>query len=215
MGFFAGRVTCTRFRVLGHSPGMFGPQHLAKLEKNAIGKARVPSGDGVEIGWTAGDHVLDVDFDLAKNVINETLHFGLRVDQTKFPPDLLRAYTQVEVKALAANNPSGQPSNRQKKQAKQSALDRLEEEARDGRFLKRKVYPLLWDSPSNELLAGTASATAIDRLLALFQQTFGQSFEALTAGRQAFLLSQVRQQTRGVDDANPSPFVSPKLWSAP
>src|SRR5437867_408354 len=32
MGFFSGRVTCTRFRVLGHSPGMFGPQHLAKLE---------------------------------------------------------------------------------------------------------------------------------------------------------------------------------------
>src|SRR5207244_9011727 len=140
MGFSSGRVTCVRYRVQGHSPGMFGPEHLAKLAANAIGKARVLSGDGVEIGWTAGDHVLDVDFDLAKNVINDTLHCGLRVDQTKFPSDLLRAYTQVELKALAANNPSGQPSSRQKKQAKQSALDRLEQEARDGRFLKRKVY---------------------------------------------------------------------------
>jgi len=207
MGFFTGRVTCTRFRVLGHSPGTFGPQQLAKLDKNAIGKARILSGEGVEIGWTAGDHVLDIEFDLAKNIINDTLHFGLRVDQTKVPSDLLRAYTQVELKALAANNSSGQASNRQKKQAKQSALDRLEQEARDGRFLKRKVYPLLWDSPSNELLVGTSSATAIDRLLTLFQQTFGQSFEPLGAGRQGYLLSQVRQQTRGIDDAEVSPFV--------
>lgn len=207
MGFFTGRVTCTRFRVTGHAPGMFGPEHLDKLEKNAIGKARVMAGDGVEIGWTAGDHLLDVDFDLAKNVINDTLHFALRIDQTKLPNDLLRAYTQVDLKALTANNPSGRASNNQKKQAKQSARDRLEHEARDGRFLKRKVYHLLWDSPSNELLVAASSATVIDRLHTLFEQTFGQKFEPLTAGKQAYQLAQLRQQTRGIDDAEVSPFV--------
>jgi hypothetical protein len=186
---------------------MFGPEHLAKLEKHAIGKARVLTGEGVEIGWTAGDHVLDVTFDLAKNIVNETLHFALRVDQQKLPSDLLRAYTQVELQALAASNPSGLPSKRQKREARQSALERLETEARDGRFLKRKAYPLLWDSPSNEVLLGTTSSTAVDRLHTLFQKTFGQSFEPLTAGKQAFLLSQVRQQTQGVDDAEVAPFV--------
>ena len=207
MGFFSGRVTCVRYRVRGHSPGMFGPEHLEKLEARAIGKARLLSGDGVEVGWTAGDHILDTKFDLGKNIIGDTLHFAIRCDQQKLPADLLKAYAQVELQALAATNPSGRPSARQKKEARQSALDRLENEARDGRFLKRKVYPVLWDSPSNELLVGTTSPTVVERLHTLFEQTFGQGFEPLSAGKQAFLLSQVRQQARGVDDASVSAFV--------
>src|SRR5438477_8602563 len=100
MGFFSGRVTCTRFRVTGHSPGVFGPEHLKRLEGHAAGKQRTLAGDGVEVGWTAGDHVLDTRFDLAKNVVNDALHFALRLDQQKVPGDLLRAYAQVELEGL-------------------------------------------------------------------------------------------------------------------
>src|SRR5215467_8828365 len=113
MGFFSGRVTCARFRVAGKSPRSFGPEQLQRLSSHAIGKARVASADGVEAGWIAGDHVLDTRFDLAKNVVNDTLHFALRVDQQKIPGDLLRAYTQVEIEAAASTNPSGLPSKRQ------------------------------------------------------------------------------------------------------
>src|SRR5262249_38446796 len=70
-----------------------------------------------------------------------------------------------------------------------------------------KASPVLWAPGSTERLGGPASATALDRLNTLFQQTFGQNLEPLTAGRQAFLLAQPRQQTRGVDDASPSAFV--------
>ena len=87
------------------------------------------------------------------------------------------------------------------------AREKLEEEADDGRFLRRKAYPLLWDAPSNELLVGTTSVTAMDRLHTLFEQTFGYGFEPLGAGRQMFRLAEPRQQTRGVDDATPAPFV--------
>src|SRR5438132_13707862 len=128
MGFFSGRVTFVRFRVNGPSPGMFGPEHLERLEAHAIGKQRTASSDGVEAGWTAGDHILDTGFDLAKNVVNDTLHFCLRVDTHKAPADLLRAYTQVELRALAANNPSGRPSARQQRAARQTARARIEEE---------------------------------------------------------------------------------------
>jgi hypothetical protein len=208
MGFFSGRLTCTRFRPAKRPRGPFGPDHLDKLRAHAIGKQRVVSGDGVEVGWTAGDHILDTRFDLAKNVVADSLHFALRVDQQKLPGDLLRAYTQVEVEALASANPSGLPSKRQRREARDAARDRLEKEAEDGRFLRRKAYPVLWDAQSNELLVGTTSVTAIDRLHTLFQQTFNVSFEALTAGRQAFLQAEVRGQTRGVDDATPSAFVA-------
>jgi hypothetical protein len=214
MGFFAGRVTCARYRISGRSPRSFGPEQLEKLAAHAIGKQRAASSDGVEAGWTAGDHILDTNFDLAKNIVNDTLHFALRVDSLKIPPDLLRAYTAVELEGLAASNPSGLPSARQKREARQIARERLETEAADGRFLRRKAYPVLWDAVSNELLVGTTAVTVLDRLHTLFQQTFGRSFEPLYAGRQAFLQAEAREQTRGIDDAKPSPFVPSQAVSA-
>src|SRR6516165_10337386 len=207
MSFFSGRVTFARYRVNGPSPRLFGPEHLKRLEGHALGKQRVASGDGVEVGWTAGDHILDTSFDLAKNVVNDVLHFALRIDAQKVPADLLRAYAAVELAGLAKNNPSGIPSARQKREAREAARDRLEEEARDGRYLRRKQYPLIWDAQSNELLVGTTAVTVVDRLHTLFEQTFGFGFEPLGAGRQAFRLAEPRQQTRGIDDAAPTPFV--------
>jgi hypothetical protein len=207
MGFFSGRATFVRFRVVGPSPGQFGPEHLERLENHAVGKQRVASADAVEVGWSAGDHILDTAFELEKNVVNDALHFAVRIDTQKIPSDLLRAYTQIELRALAATNPSGLPSARQKREARETARERLEDEAKDGRFLKRKAYPLLWDGLTNELLVGTTSVTVIDRIHTLFPQTFGHTLELLGAGRQAFRLAEVRQQTRNVDDATPAPFV--------
>ncbi len=207
MGFFSGRVTFLRCRVNGPSPRLFGPEHLERLQGLAIGKQRLAASDGVEVGWTAGDHVLDTSFELEKNVVNDALHFCIRIDAQKVPSDLMRAYAAVELKALAATNPSGIPSAGQKREARQRAKERLEEEAADGRYLRRKAYPLLWDAPSNELLVGTTSVTVMDRLRLLFEQTFGVGFEPLGAGRQMFRLAEVRRQTRGVDDAAPAPFV--------
>lgn len=207
MGFFSGRASFGRFRVAGKAPGMFEVEHLQKLAANAIGKSRKATADGVDVGWIAGDHILDVRFDLAKNVVNDTLHCAIRVDQMKIPGDLLRAYTQVELEGLAAANPSGIASRKQRQQAKETARERLEQEAQDGRFLKRKFYPVLWDALSNELLVGTTSASVLDRLHPLFEQTFGQPFELLGAGRRAFFLAEPSGQTRAIDDAKPSVFV--------
>ncbi len=206
MGFFSGRVTFLRCRVNGASPRMFRPQHLERLQGLAIGSQRQAASDGVEVGWTAGDHILDTSFELEKNIVNDALHFCIRIDAQKMPSDLARAYAAVELKGLAAANPSGIPSAGQKREARQRAKERLEEEAADGRFLRRKAYPLFWDAPSNELLVGTTSATVIDRLRTLFEQTFGVGFEPLGAGRQMFSQAEAPQQTRGVDDAALSAF---------
>jgi hypothetical protein len=207
MGFFTGRVTCARYRVAGPSPRQFGPDQLERLAKQAFGRQRRVAADGVEVGWTAGDHLFDIRFDLAKNILHDTLHFALRVDSQKLPPDLLRAYTQLELEARAAQNPSGLPSARQKREARAAARERLENEARDGRYLRRKVFPLLWDRQSNELLVGTTSTTVVDRIRTLFHETFERGLDLLSAGRQAFLQAELREQTRGVDDAAPAHFV--------
>src|SRR5262245_47911964 len=110
MGFYSGRVSFLRFKVDGSAPRMFDQEHLDRLADRQAGRQRIASADGVETGWTAGEHVLDTDFQLAKNVINDTLSFDLRVDVDKLPGDLLRAYYAVELKALMKKNPSGLPS---------------------------------------------------------------------------------------------------------
>src|SRR3954471_23222553 len=114
MGFFSGRVTLARYRVKGCPPKTFGTEHLERLRALAVGKQRTASSDGVEAGWCAGGHLLDTTFGLEKNVVNDTLHFALRLDTNKLPGDLLRAYTEIELEAAAKTNPSGRPSAYQK-----------------------------------------------------------------------------------------------------
>ena len=58
MGFFSGRVTFARFRVNGPAPGMFGEEHLERLRAHTIGKQRLATADGVEVGWSGGEHIL-------------------------------------------------------------------------------------------------------------------------------------------------------------
>jgi hypothetical protein len=187
MGFFTGRVTFLRFAVNGPAPTVFGPEHLETLANHAIGKQRTESKDGTEAGWIAGEDILDLGFDLAKNIVGDALHFSLRIDNTKLPGDLLRAYAREELQVLAADNPSGRPSTRQKKEAKEAARERLEMEAKDGRFTRRKAYPLLWDAHNNQVLVGTTSASVLEHALRLFQDTFGCGLTLLDAGQRAAL----------------------------
>ncbi len=206
MPFLQGRVTYTRFRVPGASPDFFGPEHLAKLEDAMIGKQRVATGDGSQFGWIAGEHILDTSFDLAKNIINDALHFAMRIDEIKMPADTLKAYYAVDLAALAAGNPSGLPSAKQKREARQSAKYRLEQEASDGRFVRRKMVSILWDRQTETIYLGTSSASATDRFLSLFKSTFGGTLESMTAGDVAMASAEHHDQGRVIDDAIPSTF---------
>src|SRR3974390_2797516 len=121
MGFLNGRVTFTRYRVDGPSPLPFGEDHLGVAEEHVIGRHGGPDPtDGVSTGWAGGDHVLDLTFDLAKNVVNDALHLAIRIDSDKIPGALLRAYTQIETEALARQNPSGHPTKAQRLDAKEA-----------------------------------------------------------------------------------------------
>jgi hypothetical protein len=206
MGFFTGRVTFLRYQVDGPAPALFGPPELGRLADHALGRQPTADKDGVEVGWVAGDDILDTGFDLAKNVVNDALHFALRVDTRKLPADLLRAYARAELQALAADNPSGRPSAKQKKEAKEAARERLEAEAADGRFTRRKAYPVLWDRPSNALLVGTQSLGVIDRLQGLFKDTFGRSLALCGAGWRAARWAD-HHPDHSLDAVRPSAFV--------
>ena len=128
MGFLSGRVTFLRFQVHGPRPRLFTEDHLGKLNAHRAGRARIATADGIEVGWAAGEHILDTEFDLAKNIVNDTLLFDLRIDSQKPPSDLLKAYTAIELRALAKKNPSGFASQKQKREAREYARERMEQE---------------------------------------------------------------------------------------
>jgi hypothetical protein len=183
MGFWNGRVTFTRFRVDGPFPLAFDEGILELTRNHLIGQhGPADPTDGTSVGWSGGDHVLDVSLDAAKNIVGDALHLAIRVDTDKIPGPLLRAYTQIEIDARASLNPSGIATKAQRQEAKEAAQLRAQAEAADGRFRRLKHYPILWDGLTNTLYAGTTSSNVLERLLTLFRETFQRDLEPITAG---------------------------------
>jgi hypothetical protein len=183
MGFWNGRITYTRYRVGGPSPLPFSDELLELARKHRIGQhGSAEPKDGTSSGWSGGDHVLDVDLDIGKNIVGDALHLANRVDTDKVPAALLRAYTQIEIEARARQNPSGIATKAQKQEAKEAANIRALAEGADGRFRRFSHYPVLWDGLTNTLYAGTTSTTVLERLQSLFRETFERELVPITAG---------------------------------
>ena len=97
---------------------------------------------------------------------------------TRFLRRCLRAYTQIEIDALAQGNPSGVATKSQRQEAKETAQKRAEAEAADGRFRRLSQCPVLWDGRTNTLYAGSTSSSVLERLQALFRETFDRDARA-------------------------------------
>jgi hypothetical protein len=205
VSFLKGSVTFTRFRHDLPKPKNFSEDpHLAALRSRALGRNWL--GVDTLVGWSAGESVLDEAFTELKNVYPDHLAVDLWTQTNKLPGDLLHAYYTADLRALSANNPSGYPSAKQKREARESARDRLEEEARDGRFRKRKCVPVLWDAVRNEVFLGSTSAATAEKLERLFQKTFGSDgshgvlpsghLRAITAGELAVRLFPAAEHER-------------------
>jgi hypothetical protein len=215
MGFLSGRITYVRYRVSGPGALPFGEDVLDEVQLQAIGRHGGPDPtDGVAVGWSGGDHVLDLSFDLGKNIINDALHMAIRVDTDKIPTSLLRAYTQIEIDARAQLNPSGFPTKAQREEAREAARIRAEAEAADGRFRRLAHYPVLWDGQTNVLYAGTTSGTVLERLQTLFRETFDRTLEPITAGSLAYAQAETRGQERAVEDFGPVGFNGEAAYSS-
>jgi hypothetical protein len=173
MGFLTGSMTFSRFRVAGPKPRLFDADHLDRLREHATHRGPATA-EGVEATWGATKHVFDGDFTQEKNVYADHLLFDLRAQTDKPPADRLKAYYETELAALAKDNPSGRPSARQKREAKEIARGRVAQEAKDGRYRKWKLTPCAWDAGTNALFfGGSLTPQAAGRLELLWVQTFG------------------------------------------
>lgn len=178
MPFVHGNVTAQRLMA---DKRTFDENHIAALMKFDF-TATPTDADGVTFGWCAGDHELDAHFACEKNLRGEFLSFALRVSQDKLPASRLKALYHQELAGVV--EPGQKPTAKQKREAKESARDQVEQEAKDGRYRKHKVIPVVWDGETGEVWFGATGAAHLDRFCQLFHETFSVAPNVVSAGSQ-------------------------------
>jgi hypothetical protein len=206
MGFLSGPITLESFRVAGSGPRQFGAQHIKTLERFAIDRIETASLDDAAVGFLAGGHLFDHDFNLEKNVIGEALHCAVRIDTNQIPAAVRKAWMQMEIAALAADNPSGRPTKAQRQEARETVEARCEEEARSGKFKRMQQFPVLWDTRTSLLHFGGTSPTASDYCSDLFFRAFELDLERLTAGKRALEWASKAKRGKAMEDVRPTSF---------
>jgi len=209
VGFASGTITFKRFFVEGQPPKQVDEKLLEQLDAHAIGKGGLVDKNRTEAGWTTGDHVLDVQFDFAKNAVGECLYAGMRVDTNKPPADLVRAYQRInEQVALEASGKEFLTKD-ERRDALEQARSQADREAAAGQFRSMKHVPVLWDLQRNEVYLGTTATTAIDWFIALFEQTFERTLTRVGAGAMASRWVTHAGMNGILSETRPAHFVDP------
>jgi hypothetical protein len=206
MGFLSGPITLDCFRIGGTQPRQFGLEHVKTLERFAIGQIETSSPEEAIVGFLAGEHLFDGHFSLEKNVIGDALHCAMRVDTNQIPSAVRKAWLQMELATLGADNPSGRPTKVQRQEAKEAVAARCEEEAQSGKFRKMQQFPLLWDAKQSLLYFGGSSTTAGDQCCDLCVRAFDLELGRLTAGRRAQEWAIEAKRRKALEELLPSAF---------
>ena len=203
MAYASGSLSFTRYAVVGQGPSAPTEEVIEKLEEHKLYEAEGLVPDDENWGWCGGRHVLDGEFSFEANVYNDCVHVGLRIDSNKPPGDLKQAYILIEEQAASTN---GFISKGAKKDAKDAAMRKLDDEKRNGRFRKSKMAPILWDIGKSTVY-GPASLSVQEKLFELFDRTFGLSLIPLTSGNLALRKLEGTGKRRDYEDARPTRFV--------
>lgn len=206
MGFDSGALAFTRFNVVGEVARLPDEETLEKFSALALREEELTTSE-VDYGWCGPRHVLDGDFGVGNTVYNDCITVGLRIDTNRVPSELKRAYVTMEESAAAASNPSGFASKRQKKEAKDAAKKKIEEDLASGKFRRSKMIPVLWDLPNHTLYAAV-SASAREQLVELFERTHNCTLEPITSGNLGLHKLESIGRRREYEDLTPTRFAA-------
>lgn len=182
MGFFSGPMSFDRFRIESNKRPKLHAKHVERLEQFAIAQTGEPGLDETRVGFTGGGHLLDLSFSEEKNLHDEILHFGIRLDTTKVSAALRKAWLQMEVEALTADEPGRRLSKAERQQANEAVEARILDEAGDGRYRHMRHVPVLWDAAQGFLYLGGGGAAAAEQCLDLLSRAFELSLDRVSAG---------------------------------
>jgi len=209
MGFASGTVTFKRFFVAGQLLEGADESLLERLAAHAITRDALQTADRSAYGWTTGDHILDTDFEPAKNVVADGLLFALRIDTNKPPAELVRSYQRQHEQAALKASGRDFLTRTDRLQAREQGVAQADAEARSGAFAKMKQVPVFWDLQRGEVYLGNATSTVVEHFASLFRTTFDRVLTPVTAGELAARWSTQTGLTSGLDGCRPAHFVRP------
>ena len=206
MAFLSGNVSFERFRITGKVPKQFGDDQIERLQKHAIGKIQTSAEENIHVGFLAGAHLLDTEFDLEKNVIGDTLQCAIRIDSNQVPSAMKKAWLQMELAAATAESRTGRPTKAQRQEAKETVEQRCVHEASTGKYHRMQQFPILWDFGNKIFYFGGSSAPAIGRCSDLLAKAFDVELERLTAGSIASAWADQSKSRSILENSSPAGF---------
>lgn len=207
MPFLSGSLSFERFRVSNFEYESFDQEQLDLMAKYVAGKIETGSTENIHTGFLGGAHLFDQDFDLNKNVINEAVHFGIRIDSNQIPSAIKNAWMSMELAAAGKENPGGKPTKSQRKEAKEAVEQRCEVEAATGKYRKFQPFSLLWDVGYEMLYFGGSAGTASGHCADLLERVFAIELGHVSAGTVAQAWALEADRFSEMDDVMPASFI--------
>lgn len=206
MAFLSGSATFERYWITKDPTSEFGEEHLQTLEEHKIDGSQSATPDQPAVGFLAGAHLLDTQFDFGKNLIGDALHFAVRIDTNQIPGPIRKAWLQIELAPFIADSPSGKPTKAQREEAKEAVEARCEAEAASGKFRRMQQVPVLWDSLDEVLYLGGTSPSANELCIDLMERVFGLEFDRISSGKLAKAYAMENERVEDLYKTGPSPF---------
>ncbi|MEM0914361.1 MAG: hypothetical protein AAGK09_07085 [Planctomycetota bacterium] len=209
MSFRSGRVTCSRFFVLGDAPAMVDETTLGILSDFAFRETDIGAPDEVEAGFVTGVHLLDGAFDYDKNGFGDALLFAMRLDTHRVPAEVKKAYEAIHRGAAEAASPTGYASRAERREAAELAQRELRDNLAKGLYRRSQLVDVAWDLKRGQLLCGATSEKAAEQLIRLMKEAFAVDLVPMSSGSRVG--HAMREQGRGRDyeDMQPTPFTPP------
>lgn len=130
--------------------------------------------EGRARGWISLDHLLDCDFDRAKNVRGSFVCWALRIDQRKVSPAIFKAHCLMEMKAHREALGVAKVPVSERREIRRRIREQLLKETTPS----SNAYGVFWNVRSRLLHLMTTSKSVITEFNDLFQRSFELSLEA-------------------------------------
>jgi hypothetical protein len=211
MPFRSGSITYRRFAVTGANPDVLDPKFFEALRESALGELEPIKPGEMHVGFTAGRHLFDRAFDYERVGFGSGVMLGYRVDTVRVPPEIKKAYIAMCEDARTQPSKDGAGAflpRTAKKEARDDAMRRIEDEIGEGRYRRPKHAPIWWDFSKSTLYAALSNDVEIQALNRLMLDTLGVKIEPRSAGRVALDLIAAKGRTDDYDDLRAQPLSS-------
>ena len=132
--------------------------------------------------------------------------FGVRIDASQVPSAIRKAWLQLELAGIMAENPDRRPTKAQRQEAKDAVEAHCAEESAAGKYQRMSHFPVLWDARENLLFFGGSNASAIGLFADLMQRAFEIELAPLSIGRLAQNWAERTEQVAALDQLSPATF---------